>query len=75
MSVVVEVDSAFEGDSECVEGGLPAVIQRALPRPVGSRLRMVRYKHFMAACSLGKWPLARTERRKRAWTLSIAFVE
>ena len=30
MSVVVEVDSAFEGDSERVEGGLPAV------RPAGS---------------------------------------
>lgn len=51
------------------------VIQRARPRPVGSRLRTVRYKHFRAACSLGKWPRARTAWRKRACMLSIAFVE
>jgi hypothetical protein len=36
---------------------------RALPRPVGSRERVTRYRHFNAACSVGKCPRARTARR------------
>jgi NAD(P)H dehydrogenase (quinone) len=36
---------------------------RALPLPVGSRARVARYRHFRAACSVGKWPLALTARR------------
>jgi len=47
----------------------------SLPRPVGSRLRMTSYKHFMAACSLGTCPRARVALRKRACRPSIAFVE
>ena len=45
------------------------------PLPVGSSDLTVRYRRFNAACSLGKWPRARTERRNRALRLSIAFVE
>ena len=50
-------------------------IQRFLPLPVGSRLRTTRYRHFNAACSVGKWPLARVALRIRAWSDSTALVE
>jgi hypothetical protein len=40
----------------------------------GRRAMAVRYSTFIAACSLGKWPLARTARRMRAFRLSIALV-
>jgi hypothetical protein len=36
------------------------------PVPVGSRERVTRYRHFSAACSVGKCPLALTARRYRA---------
>src|SRR5687768_4604054 len=48
--------------------------QRARPLPVGSRLQMVRYNTFNADCSVGKWPLALTARRNRAFMLSMALV-
>ena len=51
------------------------VAQRVRPVPVGSRLRVTRYRHFNAACSLGKCPRARTARRYRTFNDSIAFVE
>jgi site-specific DNA recombinase len=50
------------------------LVQRRRPRPVGSRLTMVRYRCLSAACSLGKCPRALTERRKRALRLSMALV-
>jgi hypothetical protein len=40
--------------------GFQRIVYRALPAPVGSRDLVPRYKHFMAACSVGKWPRART---------------
>jgi hypothetical protein len=51
------------------------MVQRCRPRPVGSKDRTTRYKHFNAACSDGKCPRALTARRKRAFKDSIAFVE
>ena len=44
------------------------------PFPVGSRLLIARYRHFMAACSVGKWPRAFTARRSLALMDSIALV-
>ena len=35
---------------------------RAMPRPVGSSDLVTRYRHFRAACSVGKCPRARTAR-------------
>jgi len=55
--------------------GFQRIVHRVLPVPVGSRLRVTRYRHFMAACSVGKWPRARIARRYRALSDSIAFVE
>ena len=36
---------------------------------------VTRYRHFNAACSVGKGPLALTARRYRAFKLSIALLE
>jgi hypothetical protein len=55
--------------------GFQRIVHRALPAPVGSRLRVTWYRHFMAACSVGKWPRARIARRYRAFRDSIALVE
>ena len=44
------------------------------PFPAGSRLLIARYRHFRAACSVGKWPRAFTALRSRALIDSIAFV-
>ena len=53
--------------SKVIANALRASFQRmthrALPRPVGSRERVTRYRHFNAACSVGKCPRARTARR------------
>ena len=55
--------------------GFQRIVHRARPAPVGSSDLVTRYKHFRAACSVGKWPLARTARRYLALSDSIAFVE
>jgi hypothetical protein len=49
-------------------------VHRWRPFPVGSRLLIARYRHFMAAASVGKCPRAFTARRNRALIDSIAFV-
>ena len=54
--------------------GFHRFIHRFLAVPVGSRERATRYRHFRAAWSVGKCPRARTARRKRAFSDSIAFV-
>src|ERR671935_1160780 len=61
--------------SKAFNAAFQRLVQRALPRPVGSRLQMARYNTFNAACSVGKWPRALTALRSRALRLSIAFVE
>ena len=43
--------------------GFQRIVHRARPAPVGSRLRVTRYRHFNAACSVGKCPRARTALR------------
>ncbi|TWJ22428.1 phage integrase family protein [Micromonospora endolithica] len=45
------------------DAGFQRIVHRVLPAPVGSRDRVTRYRHFNAACSLGKWPRALTARR------------
>lgn len=54
--------------------GFHLMVQRALPPPVGSRDLATRYRHFSAAFSFGKCPLALTALRYRAVIDSIAFV-
>src|SRR4029450_3100472 len=54
--------------------GFQRIVHRVRPVPVGSRLRVTRYRHLSAACSVGKCPRARTARRERAFRLSVAFV-
>src|SRR5208282_1643067 len=49
-------------------------VHRLRPFPVGSRLMTAMYRHFIAACSVGKCPRALTARRSRALMDSIAFV-
>src|SRR3989442_15516196 len=49
--------------SKAFRAAFHRLVQRARPRPVGSRLIVVRYRHFRAACSVGKWPRAFTARR------------
>ncbi len=61
--------------ANALRAGFQRIVQRARPAPVGSRLRVTRYKHFRAACSVGKCPRARTARRYRALSDSIALVE
>src|SRR5215813_5652057 len=60
--------------SKAFRAAFHRLVQRLRPRPVGSRLMIARYRHFRAACSVGKWPRAFTARRSRALTDSIAFV-
>ena len=54
--------------------GFYLITQRARPLLVGSRERVTRYRHFNAACSLGKCPRARTARRYLALMDSMALV-
>jgi hypothetical protein len=51
----------------------PVVLPVTLVR-FGLGLRMTRYSTLSAACSLGKWPRARTARRMRALRLSIVIL-
>ena len=60
--------------ANALRAGFHRFIQRSWPDPVGSSERTTRYKHFMAACSLGKCPRARVARRNLAFKLSMAFV-
>ena len=61
--------------AKALRAGFQRVIHRACPRPLGSSERVTRYSVFIAACSVGKCPLALTARRYRAFRDSIAFVE
>src|SRR5829696_6756131 len=49
--------------AKALRAGFHLVAHPALPLPVGSRDRVTRYRHSIAACSLGKWPRTRTARR------------
>ena len=60
--------------SKAFRAAFHRLVQRWRPRPVGSRLMIARYRHFRAACSVGKWPRAFTARRSRALIDSMAFV-
>jgi hypothetical protein len=60
--------------SKAFSAAFQRLVQRRRPRPVGSRLTTVNYRCLSAACSLGKWPRALTERRNRALRLSMALV-
>ncbi len=60
--------------AKAFNAGFQRIVHRVLPVPVGSRDRVTRYRHFSAACSLGKCPRALTARRMRALTDSIALV-
>lgn len=61
--------------SNAFRAAFQRVIQRFWPVPVGSRAMTAMWMHLRAACSLGKCPRARTARRMRAFTLSMALVE
>ena len=61
--------------AKALSTGFQRIVHRARPAPVGSRLRVTRYRHFNAACSVGKCPRARTARRYRAFNDSMVFVE
>lgn len=60
--------------ANALSAGFHLITQRARPLPVGSRERVTRYRHFNAACSLGKCPWARTARRCLALMDSMALV-
>ena len=60
--------------SKAFRAAFHRLVHRLRPLPVGSRLMIARYRHFRAACSVGKWPRAFTARRSRALIDSIAFV-
>ena len=49
--------------AKALRAGFHRIAHRALPGPVGSRDRVTRYRHFSAACSVGKCPRALTARR------------
>ncbi len=61
--------------AKAFKAGFHLVTHRACPRPLGSRDRTTRYRVLVAACSVGKCPLALTARRNLAFRLSIALVE
>lgn len=54
--------------------GFHVVAQRARPRPLGSRERVTRYRHFSAAAPFGKCPRALMVRRHLALSNSIALM-
>ena len=60
--------------SKALRAAFQRLVQRRRPRPVGSRLTTVKYRCLSAACSLGKCLRALTERRKRAFSDSMALV-
>lgn len=49
--------------ANALSAGFHLMVQRALPPPVGSRDLVTRYRHFRAAFSFGKCPLAFTALR------------
>ena len=49
--------------AKALSAGFHLIVHRALPLPVWSSDLVARYRHFNAACSFGKWPRARTDRR------------
>jgi len=59
--------------AKAFNAGFHRIVHRAWPVPVGSRDRVTRYRHFSAACSVGKWPLALIARRYRALRDSIVI--
>ena len=60
--------------SKAFRAAFHRLVQRWRPRPVGSRLMIARYRHFRAACSVGKWPRAFTARRSRALIDSMVIL-
>ena len=56
------------------KAGFHRMAHRVCPVHLGSSDRTTRYRVFMADCSLGKCPRARTARRNRALSDSIALV-
>jgi hypothetical protein len=60
--------------ANALRAGFQRVTHRMPPVPVGSKDRVTRYRHFSAACSVGKWPRAFTALRYRALRDSIALV-
>ena len=60
--------------SKALRAAFHRLVHRWRPFPVGSRLMMARYRHFIAACSVGKWPRAFTARRSRALIDSIVIL-
>src|SRR5438445_7370499 len=60
--------------SKAFRAAFHRLVQRWRPRPVGSRLMIARYRHFRAACSVGKWPRAFTALLSLALIDSIALV-
>src|SRR5688572_9555113 len=61
--------------AKALRAGFQRMAQRARPLPVGSSDRVTKYKHFSAACSLGKCPRARTARRYGALSDLIPLIE
>ena len=61
--------------ANALSAGFHLIAHRALPRPVGSRDRVTRYRYFIAACSVGKCPRAPDRPRQRVFNDSAAFVE
>jgi hypothetical protein len=59
--------------ANAMSAGFHLIAHRALPRPLGSRERVTRHRHFIAACSVGKCPLAQIARRYRAFSDPTAW--
>jgi hypothetical protein len=59
--------------ANALSAGFHRFIQRRRPVPVGSSDLTARYRHFNAACSLGKCPRARVARLVRACRLSMVI--
>ena len=60
--------------ANALSAGFHLITQRARLPSVGSRERVTRYRHFNAACSLGKCPRARMARWYLALMDSMALV-
>ena len=61
--------------SKALRAAFHRLVQRLRPFPVGSRLVIARYRHFRAACPVGKWPRAFTARRSRVAAPDLDFRE
>ena len=48
--------------AKAFSAGFQRTAHRVCPVPFGSRLLVTKYKVFIADCSFGKWPRARTAR-------------